>query len=158
VVAGSNDGCIHILEAAHAKLIATISLAGYVFTSVALDPDEKFAVVGTQNGFLIFIDLESNTETSVVPLPAGAVTALSFSRDGKYLAVGTRTRLFQIWKRTGPGYEQVLNLDTLPSGIRDLSFSPTDDCLMVVLDNERAVRVWDLEQLQKHLATFQMQW
>jgi len=157
-VVGASDGAIHLLDARTLELRSTLGHLGDAATSIAIHPDDKLAVVGTQNGSVSILDLEAGQETATLAAHAGSVTAVAFSHDGRFLVAGSNARSLRLWMRKGSSYEQVLVVESLPAGVRDLRFSPVDDRLMVVLDQERVVRMWDIARLQDHMTSSRLGW
>ena len=74
------------------------------------------------------------------------------------LASGSSDQSVRLWKRAGDRYESLLTVSDLPGAVRELQFSPTDGRLLVLLAQEHAVRVWDVDRLKTQLAELKLGW
>jgi WD40 repeat protein/tRNA A-37 threonylcarbamoyl transferase component Bud32 len=157
-VAGGREGAAFVLHPMTCQPTATFRLTGDPVLAMALSPDEAVAVAGTQTGKLCAVRTADGSQLSAVPAHPKGVTAVSFSRDGTLLATGGRDCTVRFWKRAGDGFELLFEVDQLPGQVRDLQFGASDDRLMVLLDHEHAVRVWDTDRLRAHLTDLKLGW
>jgi WD40 repeat protein len=67
------------------------------------------------------------------------------------LATGGHDHTIRIWRLADGGPEELLTLP-LPVGVQKLAFTPDGRRLLVLLQQERAVRVWHLDRLDERLA------
>ena len=155
--AGGRDGSVYLLNAA-CEVIGTFPGPGDPVLAVAVAPDDALIVAGTQNGKVRVIRTADRTELAAVPAHPGGTTAVSVSRDGALLATGGRDRTVRLWKRAGDRFEPLLAVADLPGGVRDVQFGPTGGSLLVLLVNERAARVWDVDKLSAQLAELKLGW
>ncbi len=156
-VAGGRDGTVFLLNAA-CEVTGMFRAPGDPVLAVAFTPDDAIVVAGTQNGKLRVIRTADKTEFASVRAHPGGVTAISVSRDGNLLATGGRDRTVRFWKRTGDRFEPLFAVGDLPSGVREVQFSPTDGSLLILLVNEHAVRVWDTDRLNAQLTELKLGW
>jgi WD40 repeat protein len=163
-VAGGAEGNLFLLapDGRKTKMLATLRSPGDPVLSVALARDESLVVAGTQTGKLRTVRVADRTELPAVPAHSGGVTAVSLSATGALLATGGQDRTVRLWKRTGDTFEPLLTVGRLPGPVRQLQFtpgeSPAGNRLLVLLDNDRAVRVWDIDRLNAHLAELNLGW
>lgn len=120
--------------------------------SLALSPNGKLLAGGSTSGEVLLWDLSSdkNTESSIFRKDKHPVEALSFSSDGRYLAIGGEYRENQlgyvlIWdmiekKQFGP------TLAGFGSGVTDVEFS-LDDELLAASSRDATVRFWDMKNI-----------
>ena len=86
------------------------------------------------------------------------VTAVAFDRTGEWLVSGSRDRVVHVWQRIGQQFQPYMELrvpDGLP--IRQVTFSPTGDRLLVLRENETAVRVWHLDKLRARFKALRLE-
>jgi WD40 repeat protein len=109
--------------------------------------DETLAVAGTEDGRLWLFRLPTGEKLGGWTAHSDRVTTVAFDRTGEWLASGGRDRLVRIWQRTGDGFHQYMTLAAPGAGrVRQLVFAG-DDRLLVLHENESAVRVWHLDRL-----------
>jgi hypothetical protein len=117
--------------------------------SVALRGDEAMVAAGSDTG-----------EVALVGVPGRVVTVRKGHRDEvrgvswsgrRLLASGSRDRTVKLWQVDGGSLTELLTLPQ-PAGVRWLAFHPDGVRLFVLLERERAVRVWHLDELRRELA------
>jgi WD40 repeat protein len=86
---------------------------------------------------------------------AGAVWAVTFSRDGRYLASGSDDGVIVLWD--GESFERVVTLRGPTDRIRSLSFSHDTDLLAGAALSSPTV-VWDISKLRQSLREMQLDW
>lgn len=81
------------------------------------------------------------------------------SRDGSCLATGGKDRAVRVWWPAADGtYELAFAVADLSARVRTLEFGRSDNRLLVVVQNEHAARVWDLDVLGRQLGELQLGW
>ena len=158
-VAGGRDGSIYLLDSGTCKPITlAFRNSGDPVLSTDFAPNDQFAVAGTQNGKLRVIRIADKAELPMVQAHSAGVTAVAIRRDGTLLATGGRDRTVRLWKRTGDRFEPLLEVSDLPGPVAELQFNPAEGRLLVLLASEHAVRVWDIDRLNKQLAELKLGW
>lgn len=158
VAAGGRSGSVHVFRADRGQFVGTVMNSGDPVQSLAVPPDEALIVAGTQSGNVRAIRTADRAELPFVPAHPDAVTALSFNHDGTLLATGGRDRSVRFWKRAGEQFEPLFTVADLAGPVRELQFHPSDNRLLVLVSQERAVRVWDVERLKAQLAQYELAW
>lgn len=149
VLVGSRDSRIYLLRGADGRLESSWSLDKSPVECVALNRDESLAAIGTRSGGVHVIRIPGGKTLDSLERHDERLTAVTFSPDGRYLIAGSRDGTARLYKSTGDGFELLLTLGVQHQPIRSLQFSPDGARLGVLLENEHAVRIWDLDQLQK---------
>jgi len=116
--------------------------------AAAVTDDGTLAVAGTEDGRLWLFRLPGEQLVKWAG-HRDRVTAVAFDRTGEWLATGGRDRVVRVWRRNAEQFLPYLEL-RVPDGqpIRQVMFSPTGDRLLVLRENETAVRVWHLDKLR----------
>jgi len=125
--------------------------------AVAVTDDNRLAVAGTEDGRLWLFRLPGERLVNWVG-HRDRVTAVAFDRTGEWLVSGSRDRVVHVWQRIGQQFQPYMELrvpDGLP--IRQVTFSPTGDRLLVLRENETAVRVWHLDKLRARFKALRLE-
>jgi WD40 repeat protein len=149
VLAGTRDGHLHVLSADGVRALASCRVAESPVRAVALSPDESRAAAASATGEVVVLDLPGGTVRGRWPAHADAVAGLAFAGPD-LLATGGLDRAVRLWWLGAGEVEEVLTLPQ-PAAVQRLGFT-ADGRLVVLLEQERGVRVWDLGQLQARLA------
>jgi serine/threonine protein kinase/WD40 repeat protein len=160
LVAGSHDATVKVFNfvgRGTLELTATAESANGHVTDVALSPDETLVLAGTSQGGMMTLRPGDGQITSE-SLPHGdAITALAFSADGKLAASAGGDRRLLLWQRVDDQLKQVLSL-RVPTRVVRLEFTSDGRELVVLLQGETALRVLQLDLLQRELAAIGLGW
>jgi eukaryotic-like serine/threonine-protein kinase len=149
VLAGGRDGTLRLLRAADGHREASWSVSTGPIRGVALSADETLAAVGTGKGEVCLLRLPDG-QVLFEGCPHGdSVEAVAFA--GARLATGSRDRTVKLWDCGPDGMTEYLTFRTAAT-VRSLAFSADGAALAVLLERERAVRVWHLDRLRERFA------
>jgi WD40 repeat protein len=128
------------------KKITELDPKQWVFTSLAMAPDRKSFAVGSLDKSVKIWSLPDKKELASFRAP-GQVRHLTYSADGKYLAVADSMPTVALydaatWKLQG----QVENLEELV--VMQLAFSPDGKHLAGAIDDQTA-RIWEVPSLKQ---------
>jgi WD40 repeat protein len=147
-VAGRN-GSVSLLQAANADLEGSRQVADNPVRCVALNGDETLVAAGTDQGDLRLLRAAGAEVVAGMTPHRDGVTALSFGGN-ELLASGSRDKTVKLWRWDGTALTELLTLRQ-PARVRWLAFHADGVRLLVLLEGERAVRVWHLDRLCSHL-------
>ncbi|HZY83569.1 MAG TPA: hypothetical protein VFE78_01950, partial [Gemmataceae bacterium] len=149
VLAGGRDGTLRLLHACDGRRVASWSVSTSPILSVALSADETLAAVGTGKGEVRLLRLPDG-QVLYEGCPHGdSVEAVAFA--GARLASGSRDRTVKLWDCGPAGMSEYLTFRTA-APVRSLAFAADGAALAVLLERERAVRVWHLDRLRERFA------
>jgi len=166
-VAGCRNGSLLVLELRSdgLQLLAGNLLSRSEVSAVAVSPDDRLAVAGARDGELIVVALPEGTKCFAVPGHEDGVAAvraailpppLPLSPRGRGVrgeglwASGDRLGIVKLWRWDGRALREVLTLrHSRP--VRDLRLHAETSQLFVLLDGERAVRIYHLDRLRQRL-------
>ena len=154
VVLGSREGILYLHSARDGSRVRQRLDLGSTIGTVALRADEKIVAVGTEEGEQFLIQLPDLKTLAKLPSHDLPIRSLSFSKDGRLLASGSRDGLVQLFARTEKGYDQLMTLGPFHGPVRRVSLSADGRKLGVLVEGELAVRLWHLDRLNKTLAPY----
>jgi WD40 repeat protein len=149
VAAGGDNGLVYLLRAADASSVVLPRVADHPVRSVALSADEGLVAAGTDRGELRLLRVPDGTVTAQQTPHHDRVVALAFA-GSCLLASGSRDRRVKLWHCEGGTLRELMTLP-MPAPVRWLAFHPDGVRLFVLLERERAVRVWHLDRLRDRL-------
>ena len=115
---------------------------------MAFRPDNGRLAAGTQDGFLVLVDSESNEAPKYIQTPANAITALAYSPDGRLLAsaAGYEGDPIRLWDaQSGEARGELAGHKGWIGGLR---FSP-DGSLLYSAASDQTLRIWDVAKLRQ---------
>lgn len=77
--------------------VAMYKLSNQPLTSVIFSPDRQTLVVTSADGFMRFLNLDTEVVTDIFPSYYDGILCAAFSPDGKYLATGGQDDLVTVW-------------------------------------------------------------
>ena len=150
VVAGGADGQLHILTAAEGRHVGSWRLSGYALEAVAINTDETLAAAGSSTGEVRLLRLPGGEELASWQPHRDHIGSLAFAGPD-VLATGGYDHAVRLWRWDGRQLKELLGLPT-PAAVQRLAFTPDCRRLLVLLQNERALRLWHLDRLDARLA------
>lgn len=81
--------------------VAVYKVSNERLTSLAFSPDKSTLVVTSADGYLRFLNLQSELITDIFSSYYDGILTCAFSPDGKYLATGGKDDLLTIWSVAG---------------------------------------------------------
>lgn len=97
LISTSTDGTVRLWSVADGSQVHLLEL-GQPGASLALDPHGTLLALGAEDGKIYFWSLESNTWLGSLEAGRAGVSALTFSADGKRLALGLSNGQTQLWQ------------------------------------------------------------
>jgi WD40 repeat protein len=77
--------------------------AGVLVTRVACHPQHDIVAAGFADGLVVLVEIESGRVLPVAEQGRGAVSALAWSADGRWLAFGSEAGFAAVVDFSGPG-------------------------------------------------------
>ena len=146
-LAGRRDGKLFLFDRAARRPWVRWQVCTSPIWSVALSPDEQRALVGTELGKLRLLSLPSGEVLKDFPDHGDCVTGVAFAGAG-LLVSASQDGTVRLWRPDG---ELLLTL-AAPGPVRKISVVPGGSQLALVVEGERAVRLWHLDRLAVELA------
>jgi WD40 repeat protein/tRNA A-37 threonylcarbamoyl transferase component Bud32 len=152
VYLGGADEQLKWLRPADSQVGGTIWLHASI-SALALAADETWAAVGDTAGLVRLVSLPAGQVRQELAGHREEVSALALSPDSRWLATASRDRTLRLLRPEGGAgnFAEYLTFP-LPAFPRQIQFNTAGDKLLLLLEGERAVRVWDLAALEAQLA------
>jgi WD40 repeat protein len=141
---GFSDGFLVLMDSRSEKVLDILSVSSSPITSLAISPDETWALAGDERGKVYRIDLPGGRREELFGLHHDRIDGIVFLR-GSMIASGSADRTIKFWRSDGT----LLFTLTVPIPVQQMCATPDGKQLLVLLRGERAVRVWDLERLEQ---------
>ena len=160
VLAGGRDGFVFVFRTSEfPQLKESWACSDQPVTSLALNAAETIAAVGTENGILTLRRIPSGKpidERRIVQ--SGAIAALAFSDDGRFLVSGAQDLSIRLWRVIDDSMVELLTLRSPTGPIHSARFTPDGQRLFTVANGDAAVRVWHLDVMQRTLKPLGLDW
>ena len=158
VVAGTRAGRVHFLRAGEGTLARTARVDSPV-QCISVSTNDGLAACGLVSGVIVVFRPATGERLAEIVAHQDMVNSVAFSRDGRLLASGGRDRAVAIWDLNS-GHPQELLRIPAPSGrpVLSVKFSPDGGTLAMLVQNERAVRLWNLNELRTRLKRLGIDW
>jgi WD40 repeat protein/tRNA A-37 threonylcarbamoyl transferase component Bud32 len=148
VAAAGRDGIVRLLRASDGAVSASWSHDAGPLRSIALNSSETLAAIGSEAGDVFLCHISGRLLTRLSS-QGDAVLALAFLGE-VLLAVGSQDGCVRLLHWDGPEAHELLTL-RMGGPVQALAFAPEGRRLGVLVEGERAVRLWDLERLWERL-------
>jgi WD40 repeat protein len=151
----SADGTMHLWDLLNGSVSPiNFDLGGGVANSVAINRDSTIGVTGMFDGVVILWNLENGEPLRRLEGHTDIVTSVEFSPDESQILSASMDRTIRLWNATDG--EEIQDIES-PGAILKADFSPDGQFVVTgsadvtaasglpVEDQDRTVRVWDLE-------------
>jgi WD40 repeat protein len=158
VVAGSRAFRIYVLHTSDGRLNKVLETSGPV-QCVALSPDESLVACGVIKGGVTLFRVATGERIAEISTHQDSVNSVGFSPDGHLLATASRDRTVALWEVDGNSITELLHIAS-PSGrpVLTVRFSPDGRLLAMLVQDEHAVRLWNLDRLRARFRILGLDW
>jgi WD40 repeat protein len=123
-----------------------------------LSEDESLVAAGADDGKVWLFNLPKGEVLDTIHAHDDRVTSIAFHDNGNLLATGSRNREVKLWQKVGSQYHFLMNLNPVGAKpVRQLAFTK-DGRLLVLYDQETAIRSWNLPELRRVLENVGLGW
>jgi WD40 repeat protein len=155
---GARRGVVYLFSTDGSSPRSVVDGPGGAVRAVSIDPAGRLLAAGGELGRIQLTELPAGTIKCQLDGHSRSVETLTFSPEGDMLASGSKDKAARLWRKSGPAYEAVLTLGGLSGSVRSLRFNADGTRLLVLIDGETAVRIWDIQKLRGQLAVTRVDW
>ncbi len=149
-VASTNDRTIQLWSLQTGQAVATLSGHDKQVNAIAISPDGKILVSGSDDNTIKLWNLVNGQEIGTLLGNKAAIHTVAISADGKYIASGSDDKIIKIWNLATR--EEIYTL-TGQETIRSVAFSP-DGKYLASASDDKAIKLWNL-QTGREIGVFQ---
>jgi len=148
---GGEDGRVRLWNPLSGEVLQEMSV-GSAVSSTSFHPSGFSLALGRQNGAVLSWDLRASQARTILERPGGWINALTYSPDGRYLAVASGAKQNdgqpsgQLYGLTDQSLEGFA-LEGNPT-VRSLAFSPDGTMLALGVEDGR-IHLWDMGRLKR---------
>jgi WD40 repeat protein len=151
LLTGARDGKAHLLRVSDGQPHTSWLGPDIPVRSVAINGDETWAAVGSQDGAVRIMSVPEGKVLATLRDHTDSVDGVATDSTEQFLVTCSKENRVHIYTLAGHLPTLYATL-TLPSGpVRGLSFMPHSQKFVLIAGPETAVRLWDLNELQRHL-------
>ncbi len=144
-VAGGRNGIAYILDAANAQPLTSVAVDSSPLRAAAISRDGRTVALGSDKGEIHLLELPSGKKLGQLPRHHDRVNSITWG-NGDLIASTGRDRMLRLIRWDGWQAEEWFSI-RLPGPVRHMEFHPNGRHLLLLIERETAVRVWDLEML-----------
>ena len=151
LASGGEDGRVRLWDPSSGEVLQEMQVKSAV-SSVSFHPSGFSLALGRQNGAVLNWDLRASQAKVILERPGGWINALSYSPDGRYLALASGAKqndgqpsgqLYGLQDQSLEGFA----LEGNPT-LRSLAFSPDSSMLALGVEDGR-IHLWDMNRLKR---------
>ncbi|MBF0487023.1 MAG: protein kinase [Nitrospirae bacterium] len=105
LITGDRDGMVRKTDVSSAAVISEAGTDGSAVTSMAADFMSRLICVGTENGNVLTVDIDTAVQTNKFSKHKGPVKAIAMTGNGRYVFSAATERTIRLWDAAeGGGY------------------------------------------------------
>lgn len=146
-LAGGKDGMLYFLRSMDGTLESISPLNAGPIHSIAILPNEQFAVCGAETGIVQLVEVPSGRLLAQRNDHQESVPCIALANQGSLVATGSKDQTVRLWRLVRDQFDLLLTAK-FPAAPRTLTFSSDGAKLAILLDDETTARVWHLDRLR----------
>lgn len=150
IICGGKNGIVTVVPSGQGFLEPEARFAGPggSVRAAAIDPSEKWMIIGTQTGQVQIRTIPSGEVLADIPGHRLSVQAIALSKDGTLLATAGDEGIVRLFRVDGPSsVTPIVNLNGRSGSLSHIHFSPNGRYVAAAARNARQVHLWDLSRL-----------
>jgi WD40 repeat protein len=158
VLAGSTDRSTKLVDAKTGKLHSHWPSPDSQIYAVAMSGDETMAISGSQGGRLQIARIPTGEILSTLEAHHDEVTSIEFDPADTLVATGSKDGTVRLWQSQGMELTALMTLRFASGAVDAVRFSHDGRKLAILVEGERAIRIWHLDRLRDHLGQMGLDW
>jgi WD40 repeat protein len=151
-LAGLDNGLVMVMDGTSPGGAEYWPSQGNLVHSLAVSSDGRLAAAGTDRGVISLFHFSGGDDPAHLTAFRGhAVASVALDRRGEWLAAASTAGALRVWRRRNGGFEVYATLREADGrGVR-VEFHPTQPSLAAQVEGRRALDVWSLDELERHI-------
>ena len=145
VTLASNSNTLRILDSNTMDLLSSMQLVNTRILNYAFSPNDNIIVTASQDGTIVALEFLSGKIIKVLEGHADAVTSVTFSFDGQFLASKSLDDTVRIWRCETWETIAILPASSSHKLVSGLAFNPKFSCFATTGEKDTVIHIWDLD-------------
>ena len=154
IYTASRNGAVQLTDPVTGQISSEIPISDDPVNNLDLGPEASWMIVSGDSGFVERRELPSGRLIESIADLGQPVTAQALSSTHDLLVTGDAAGHCVLWERKGNTFIRLVELAEFTNPVKHVAFSDDDRFLSVVVADQRAISLFDLQALNQQFARY----